>query len=252
MSYAVIKRISRRLGLYRHARWIHRHVLDRQDLDTFRRDCAFYGQFIKRGDLCFDVGANYGLKTEVFLALGARVVAFEPQRDCWQEILDRNPRAIAICAAVGSAPGALTLYVDRHRTGSSLVQGWRSAVEGTEQVPVTTLDAAIQEYGLPAFCKIDVEGYDLEVLRGLSQPIRVVSFEFHRTRIDAALECLGYLRRFGPAEINVTGAEGQDFASPVWMTPSQAETLLTRKVSHAEGYDWGDIFVRFLNSTSTK
>ena len=45
-------------------------------------------------------------------------------------------------------------------------------------VPVTTLDALIDRYGLPAFCKIDVEGFEEAVVRGLSRPIPSVSFEF--------------------------------------------------------------------------
>jgi FkbM family methyltransferase len=196
--------------------------------------------------LCFDVGANYGLKTEVFLSLGARVVAFEPQRDCWLEIQARNPTATAICSAVGSAPGTATLYVDRHRTGSSVVPGWRSAVEDTVEVPMTTLDAAIAEYGVPAFCKIDVEGFDLAVLQGLSQPIPVLSYEFHRKRIAAACECLAYLERFGPAEINITGAESPEFASGTWMTTRETEKFLKDKLASVEGYDWGDVFVRRL------
>ena len=44
-----------------------------------RRGLNFYSELIKKDDLCFDIGANYGNRSEVFIKLGAKVVAFEPQ-----------------------------------------------------------------------------------------------------------------------------------------------------------------------------
>lgn len=43
----------------------------------------FFSQFIKKNDLVFDVGANIGQMTEIFLRLGARVVCVEPQTECY-------------------------------------------------------------------------------------------------------------------------------------------------------------------------
>lgn len=42
----------------------------------------FYEQFIRPNDICFDIGANMGNRTEVFLKLGAKVIAVEPQSEC--------------------------------------------------------------------------------------------------------------------------------------------------------------------------
>ena len=39
----------------------------------------FYSGFINKGNICFDIGANYGNRTEVFLKLGSEVIAVEPQ-----------------------------------------------------------------------------------------------------------------------------------------------------------------------------
>ena len=47
------------------------------------------------------------------------------------------------------------------------------------RVPVTTLDQLILRYGRPYYCKVDVEGYEVEVFRGLTQPIPMISFEIH-------------------------------------------------------------------------
>src|SRR5436853_4421934 len=48
---------------------------------------SFYKKIIKKGDVCFDIGANIGERTEVFLNLGASVLAIEPQKEC-VEILE--------------------------------------------------------------------------------------------------------------------------------------------------------------------
>ena len=239
MSYDLIKAAARHAGLYRHARWTHRHVMNRAELRTFRLTCDLYRPFIRPGDLCFDVGANYGARTEVFLALGANVVAFEPQQDCCEEIRARNPRATVICSAMGAAAGTAVLYVDHYRTGSSLLSTWRAVPERQINVPVTTIDSAIQTYGPPHFCKIDVEGFELEVLRGLTRPIAVLSYEFHRHRIPDALACLDYLERFGPFDVNLTSKDDPVFVSHRWFDAEEARRFFGHTLP-----EWGDVFVR--------
>lgn len=54
-----------------------------------RRALVHYRQFVKSGDLVFDVGANVGNRTAVFLRLGARVVAVEPHASCVAELTNR-------------------------------------------------------------------------------------------------------------------------------------------------------------------
>jgi hypothetical protein len=60
---------------------------------------------------------------------------------------------------------------------------------------MTTLDELISAHGSPAFCKIDVEGYEAEVLAALSQPIAALSFEFTPEVRAVALECVDRLSR---------------------------------------------------------
>jgi FkbM family methyltransferase len=162
-------------------------MFDHDALHHFKSDLALYSQFISPGDLCFDVGSNVGEKAGVFLALGARVVAFEPQPNCFREMVARcspNGRLTAINEAVGAIPGELPMYVSRHSGSSSLVAGWSGEIQGVIRVPVTTLDQAIDRFGVPRFCKIDVEGFELEVLKGLSRPIPYVTIEYHHEEKD--------------------------------------------------------------------
>lgn len=249
MSYSLLKDVAKRIGVYPQARRLYRSLAPAQSRH-FKRECALYAPLISRGQLCFDVGANYGAKSEVFTALGARVVAFEPQPDCCRELHDRNPNAITVCAAVGSTPGIATLYVDRHRTGSSVVKGWREVVEDTITVPMTTLDAEIKRHGLPAFCKIDVEGFDLEVLKGLTRPLPALSFEFHAHRIPDALACLEYLSNLASWRGNIVGAEATQLAFARWLTLDDIRREFADDRMRSPSFAWGDVLLTCDNQIS--
>ena len=55
---------------------------------------------------------------------------------------------------------------------------------------VTTLDQLIDRFGIPAICKIDVEGYEFEVLKGLFAANCHVSFEYIPATIALAIACI--------------------------------------------------------------
>ena len=246
---SMLKRTSISTGLYRPARFLYRHLLKRKQLRDLRRDTAFFSQMVEPGSLCFDVGANVGEKTEALLAAGAKVVAFEPQPDCMAELKARcghRPQFAARQAALGSQVGESTLYVHGSSTSSSLDPQWGGSYEHPIRVPVTTLDCAIGEFGAPSFCKIDVEGWELAVLKGLSRPIPLISFEYHQIEggletVVACLECLG---RLGELSINVTPSECLEFAFPRWCSREEFLTRFPGELSERNGFFYGDIFVR--------
>ena len=239
-----VKTVSRHLGFYPLTRRLHRRLVDHTDWHRFQLDLALYRQFIRPGDLCFDVGANFGRKTEVFIALGARVVAFEPQPDCCDEIAALNPAATVVRSAVGSRVGVASLRVDPHRTGSSIVADWRQNTEGAIEVQVTTLDDAMRTYGVPAFCKIDVEGFEMEVLRGMRQRPAALSFEYTTHRLGDALACLDFLRQFGDFEINITGNDDCRLISQQWIPSKNAEDFLRTALREHSDYQWGDVLLK--------
>src|SRR4051794_3343627 len=71
-----------RLGVYRHARKAYRWACHRRTFEHNRAEYRFFSQFVRRGDLVFDIGANVGERSRIFLDLGARVVAVEPNPSC--------------------------------------------------------------------------------------------------------------------------------------------------------------------------
>lgn len=67
---------------------------------------------------------------------------------------------------------------------------------------MTTLDDVIAEYGVPGFCKIDVEGYESNVLEALSKRIPYISFEYCHEFLVDSVRCLDYLERLGVIQLN--------------------------------------------------
>ena len=217
---------------------------------------AFYSQFFQPGDVVFDVGANLGEYAEVFAWEGATVVAIEPNTAFRLRLnaLSRNSQIKPIFCAIGAEKGSATLNVCSHAAYSTLApvetdwikdspdyEGvkWTHAIE----VPVTTLDALTEEFGIPTFIKIDVEGFEIGVLRGTTFRPRNLSFEFGARRLEAGLECLEHL---GAQQYEFRPIVGRDyrFATPEWMSYSQAKAWLSDFT--VEVGEYGDMFAHRL------
>lgn len=213
----------------------------------------FYSQFINKNDLCFDVGANIGEFTEVFLKLGAKVVCIEPQEECLHRLyrsFGKNPNVVIVGKALGEREGSANLMICKEaNTISTLSDKW--VREGrfsrnykwtkTQNVSVTTLNALVQQYGLPKFCKIDVEGFEESVLKGLTKPIPFISFEFTREFYDTAKNCVDYLSSLGYQKFNCSFGHAPQFLFPRWM---ESEELFEEIGLIEDKLMWGSIYAK--------
>lgn len=215
-----------------------------------------YAPFIRPGDLCFDVGAHLGDRIRAWSKLGARIIALEPHPRMMSWLhrwYGHQPNVVLIEQAVGAQPGMATLWVSRLTPSVSTVsQEWLDTVQDNrrfagvrwdEQVPVTltTLDNLIAQYGRPAFCKIDVEGAELEVLQGLSQALAALSFEYIPAMIETALGCIKRLGRLGNYEYNWSVSEWSWLRSPAWLSPEEMASNLGRIARDSNS---GDVYAR--------
>jgi FkbM family methyltransferase len=194
----------------------------------------FYRSFISPGDLVFDVGANVGNWTRLLLDIGARVIAVEPQPGVF-----RQRDAIHEPVAVGRERGELELRLTRdpHISGlATLSDEWLDLLtrsgrvyEGawgeTIIVPVVTLDDVIAKHGVPTYIKIDTEGWDAQVLAGLSEPIAYFSFEYVPEAAHVAEAAIAGLARLGQYELTFVAEEKWKPAK--WPPAAQV---------------WGDVF----------
>lgn len=218
------------------------------------RALAFYRQLVPAGGLCFDVGANVGERTAIFVELGARVVAVEPQPDCRRILRARfDERVQIVDAALGRAPGKAELLVASYHTLSSLAPDWVAEVresgrfaeftwDRSQRVPVTTLDALVDAHGVPDFCKIDVEGYELEVVEGLSAPLPVLSFEFTVERREARCSAARHLDALGMRSFNYSPGESLRFEFAEWTDLGGILEFLKAPTHTAQTF--GDVYAR--------
>ncbi len=219
----------------------------------------FYAEFVRPGDLCFDIGAHVGNRLWAWSRLHAHIVALEPQPHCMRLLrrwYGHHPHITLVEQAVGATPGTQTLFVsERTPTVSTLCRDWISAVRAAPGfakvrwdhgifVRVTTLDTLIARYGAPAFCKIDVEGSELDVLCGLSYPLKALSFEYIPAAVDVALACIERLSDLGRYEYNWSPGELHHLRSSVWLGPVQMAEHLRRM---PVGGGSGDVYARRLD-----
>ena len=191
-----------------------------------------YAQFVRPGDLVFDIGAHVGDRVAAFRRLGARVVAVEPQPALVKTLrlfYGRDPEVTIEAAAVGRQAGEieLNLNVDNPTVSTASTDfiaaaanapGWQGQNWGKRlRVPLTTIDALIARHGMPAFIKIDVEGFEAEALAGMTQPVAALSFEFTTIQRDVARGCIERCGVLGYTFFNAVLGESQEFAHGEWL-----------------------------------
>jgi FkbM family methyltransferase len=219
----------------------------------------FYAQFIQPGDLCFDIGAHVGNRLLAWSRLQANIVAIEPQPQCMQLLrhwYGHQPTIALVEQAVGAVPGTQTLWISRRSpTVTTLSRSWITRVQQTPgfasvdwdravSVTITTLDNLIVQHGVPVFCKIDVEGMEQEVLKGLSVPLHSLSFEYIPAASEIALGCIDRLNQLGSYEYNWAVSEWPRLRSATWLGPKQMTAYLQRMRSTSRS---GDIYARRVN-----
>ena len=212
-----------------------------------RRMRRLYREFLGPGDLGFDIGAHVGSRVRAWRRLGARVIAVEPQPDCVRVLrlfFGRDRNVTIVPGAVGAKAGRARLALSTATpTVSSMSPDWIESVTADRsfgrvrwdrfvEVEVATLDDLVATYGEPAFCKIDVEGFETDVLAGLTRPLRGLSFEYLPPAHDAALAVLELVERLGAAaggyRYNYSPIETMRLAGERWLDATELVRLLER------------------------
>jgi FkbM family methyltransferase len=254
-----VKDFVRRTRLYRV--YQRQRVLSRQATTRFanwtdadEQQLNFYRQFIRFGDLVFDVGANLGNRSKVFLKLGATVIAFEPQQLCIDflaRVLAGHPQFKMLPTALGARAETGEMHISDTHYISSLSADWIEATGRSgrfpghnwatkQRVEIDTLDNVIAAHGCPRFIKIDVEGYELKVLSGLSQSIDCISIEFTPELMENTYQCIDRVCAMAETEFQISLRESLSFKLPTW---SSSET--TKKVlAQIDPPDYGDLYMR--------
>ena len=232
----LLKRIYRAHRVAQKKRGRRRNARKRKALRV-----AFYSQFLKLGQISFDIGANMGNRTEAFLEIGCKVIAVEPQQECVEHLrsaFGENPNLVIVNKALDKEPGQQETYLSDAHTLSSMSKEWIECVKSDDGpfkdfnwdkkaiVETDTLDALINQWGKPAFCKIDVEGFEYNVLQGLSQQIDALSLEFSMGVVDSTIKCIEYLAGLGSTVFNYSLGESMNMELPEYVDKNRMIDIL--------------------------
>ena len=238
----------------RDAYWAVGH---RERLELRRQEVHFYESVLagfEKGDLIFDIGANEGAKTDVFLRLGARVVAVEPNDACSSSLEERflefriHPRPVTIVnCAVSNRPGTEEMLIDGPGSAvNTLSPKWAESLKKnratfaykhcglefkqTKLVNTTTIDELIAQHGVPFFVKIDVEGHELSALRGLHRPVPYLSFEVNLPEFrPEGLQCIRVLAELADTgRFNYVSDCTRGLTLKEWLTADDFSAVLDR------------------------
>jgi FkbM family methyltransferase len=222
-----VRRVLERAPLYYRLRSsrihdVYRRIAAKGSIVARNKQIDFYRHLLqgfRPGELIFDVGANEGFKADLFLRLGARVVAIEPDetnqfilRESFVTLRFARKPVVIVGKAVSDKVAVETMWIDGPGSAvNTLSPKWAAALKEnkarhqyrhwgldfaqSKTVETTTLETLIATYGVPIFVKIDVEGHELGVIRGLQRPVPYLSFEVNLPDFRSeGLQCVELLK----------------------------------------------------------
>lgn len=254
-----LRQSIRESGIYQRARasWIYDlywHLANRRIIEDREQETQFYRNLLtgfKNGDLIFDIGANQGYKADIFVRIGARVVCIEPDESSQRLLrqrfvnyrLQKKP-VVILPKAVSDRNSVELFWIDAPASGkNTLSRKWVDTLRNDagrfgekltfgscREVETVTIEELISEFGEPFYIKIDVEGHELNVLKGMRNPVPYLSFEVNLPEfLPEGLECvalLGALAKEGRFNYAADCRDGLVLSE--WCAPEEFSRVLSQ------------------------
>jgi len=218
-----------------------------------------FDEILKEDYLCFDIGANKGRFVKMLLEHNVnKIVAVEPQILAFTKLYKRYyknekvvlinkgldekecKKIIKICEAVNT----ISTFSNEFITETSKERFKKFTWNKREKVTMTTLDNLIKEYGMPNFCKIDVEGFEKYVLKGLTKKISLLSIEFTPELRNNTYECMDYMLKISKKYLfNYSAQNSKKFQFETWLKFNDMKEFLDKITDRKRTY--GDLYIRY-------
>ncbi len=209
-------------------------------------------KLINEGDLYFDIGAHLGEKSKPFIEKKIRTIMVEPLPLCvknLKQLYSKNPIVKIIPKGLGSKNTKKTLSINKQMpTISTFAKHWKSGRfsnlkwTGKTQIKITTLDNLIKKFGNPQYIKIDVEGYEFSVLKGLTKKSGIISFEITSEFFSEAIKCLNYLKNLSYNSFTFSIGEKKKFFCD-WSDHKNIINLIKKEIKKDKLF-WADIYCK--------
>ena len=209
-------------------------------------------KFLNPGDLVFDVGAHLGEKSKELIKNNINVVMIEPQPKCLKQLnkLYSENKFVTIVPmglgksqqkmemSINSKQPVISTFAEHWKTGRFSDSKWDEKIT----VNITTLDELIKKFGNPKYIKIDVEGFEHEVILGLTKKSGIISFEFTSEFIEDAFKSLDYLILLGYSGFNYSLGEQRKFFTQ-WTTADSIKEDIKNNIKN-DNLMWGDLYCK--------
>lgn len=217
----------------------------------------FYGTIIKDGDVVYDVGANKGLYTSIFLERGAKVLAVEPNLSLayklHRKFKSKNNLLGVLPLAVAETSVIQKLYQCGNSLLSTISSEWIDTINASsrfnnikfdryEFIGSCTLKGIISGTGFqPTYIKIDTEGIDIDLLSTIADlNIPIISFEFSSESIGKLEKII--LSYYQNRKFNITIGNDFSFYYDLNIDAKDFLCFLKNRITDDKLF-WGDVFV---------
>lgn len=206
-------------------------------------------------NLIFDIGANRGSTVARFITVANKVICFEPNPILANNLRSRfaNDSVIVDERGVSNKNGTQTFKISNADTISTLSEDWvtNSRFTGSYnwdnhiQIETVTLDSIIEQYGIPDYIKIDVEGHEYELLTSFTKflPDTLFSFEWAEEQKSKINLTIQHLKKLGYTSFGYTEADEVLFDDKVEWEKFENFKLLESLVPDRKE-KWGMIYFK--------
>jgi len=210
-----------------------------------RKQKHFYRRLIRTYDIkkVFDIGANVGKKTMLFLEEDCKVLALEPNSACFTVLEDLKKKYAELRTerlALSDSETTLQFHLGNHpeigTLSEKMIQQFTYEKEvywdKEETVQTTTFDQLVSEYFYPDFLKLDCEGWDHVIILSLRKPVKLIEFEFTAPFSVECIASIKHLSEIGNYEFNFSPYEQSKLMFTSWLNSEQLITKINEMKGH--------------------